>query len=45
VAPPSVRTADIYRGAVPFILMQLAMLAVLWFWPRLATWLPDLIYD
>jgi tripartite ATP-independent transporter DctM subunit len=45
VAPPSVRTADIYRGAVPFIAMQLAMLAVLWFWPRLATWLPGLIYD
>ncbi len=44
VAPPSVRTADIYRGAVPFIVLQLAMLAVLWFWPRLATWLPDLIY-
>jgi tripartite ATP-independent transporter DctM subunit len=44
VAPPSVRTADIYRGAVPYILMQLGMLVVLWFWPRLATWLPDLIY-
>jgi len=45
VAPASVRTADIYRGAVPFILMQIAMLAVLWSWPRLATWLPGLIYD
>jgi tripartite ATP-independent transporter DctM subunit len=44
VAPPSVRTADIYRGAVPFIVLQLAMLVVLWFWPRLATWLPGLIY-
>ncbi len=44
VAPPSVRTADIYRGAVPFIVLQLAMLVVLWFWPRLVTWLPGLIY-
>jgi tripartite ATP-independent transporter DctM subunit len=44
VAPPAVRTADIYRGAVPFILLQLAMLVVLWFWPRLVTWLPGLIY-
>jgi tripartite ATP-independent transporter DctM subunit len=44
VAPPSVRTADIYRGAVPFIFLQIAMLVVMWSWPRLVTWLPDLIY-
>lgn len=44
VAPPTLRTADIYRGAVPFIVLQLAMLVVLWFWPRLVTWLPGLIY-
>jgi TRAP-type mannitol/chloroaromatic compound transport system permease large subunit len=45
VAPPAVRTADIYRGVIPFIVLQLAMLVVLWFWPRLVTWLPGLIYD
>jgi tripartite ATP-independent transporter DctM subunit len=44
VAPPGLRTADIYRGALPFIVLQLAMLVVLWFWPRLVTWLPGLIY-
>jgi tripartite ATP-independent transporter DctM subunit len=44
VAPPSVRTADMYRGVIPFIVLQLAMLIVLWFWPRLVTWLPGLIY-
>jgi tripartite ATP-independent transporter DctM subunit len=44
VAPPTVRTADIYRGAVPFIVLQIAMLVVMWCWPRLVTWLPDLIY-
>jgi tripartite ATP-independent transporter DctM subunit len=44
VAPASVRTTHIYRGVVPFVVLQLAMLVVLWFWPRLATWLPDLIY-
>jgi len=44
VAPPSVRTADIYRGIVPFVVLQLALLVVLWFWPKLVTWLPDLIY-
>ncbi len=45
VAPASVRTTHIYRGVVPFVVLQLAMLVVLWFWPRLATWLPDLIYQ
>jgi tripartite ATP-independent transporter DctM subunit len=44
VAPSAVRTADIYRGVIPFIVLQLAMLIVLWFWPRLVTWLPGLIY-
>ena len=40
VAPPEVRTHDIYRGVVPFVLIQLGMLGVLALWPRLATWLP-----
>lgn len=44
VAPPSVRTIDIYIGVVPFVAMQLAMLAILWIWPELATWLPNVIY-
>ncbi len=44
VAPPSVRTADIYRGVVPFIVLQLLMLVVLWYWPQLVTWLPERIY-
>ena len=44
VAPAGVRTGDIYRGAVPFIALQLAMLVVLAAWPQLATWLPGLLY-
>ena len=40
VAPPSVPTSAIYRGVVPFILMQLGMLLLLTFFPQLATWLP-----
>jgi len=39
-----VPTADIYRGVIPFIVLQVAMLIVLWSWPRLVTWLPGLIY-
>jgi tripartite ATP-independent transporter DctM subunit len=44
VAPPQLRTVDIYRGALPFIVIQLLMLAVLAAWPALATWLPEQIY-
>ena len=40
VAPSSVSTGAIYRGVVPFILLQLTLLLALWFWPQMATWLP-----
>jgi len=41
VAPPSVRTKDIYMGVIPFILIQLLALALVAVWPQLATWLPS----
>jgi tripartite ATP-independent transporter DctM subunit len=44
VAPPEVATSDIYRGVIPFILIQLSMLMLLAFVPELATWLPGILY-
>ncbi|MFW2440030.1 MAG: TRAP transporter large permease [Arenicellales bacterium] len=44
VAPKSVNTGQIYRGVLPFIVIQLLMLLMLAYWPELATWLPGLIY-
>lgn len=44
VAPKSISTLDIYRGVIPFILIQLFMLGLLAYWPGIATWLPGLIY-
>ena len=44
VAPPELTTTALYRGVVPFIALQLAMLGVLALWPSLATWLPSLLY-
>jgi tripartite ATP-independent transporter DctM subunit len=44
VAPPEVSTMDIYRGVVPFVLIQLLALLMLWFFPSLATWLPGVLY-
>jgi tripartite ATP-independent transporter DctM subunit len=43
VAPDTVETAAMYRGVVPFILIQLSVLVMLWIWPQLATWLPTVI--
>jgi tripartite ATP-independent transporter DctM subunit len=43
VAPASLTTSAIYRGVVPFILIQLLAMAALWYWPAMATWLPGLL--
>ena len=39
-----VTTMQIYKGAIPFVLIQLAMLVVLTKWPALVTWLPKIVY-
>jgi TRAP-type mannitol/chloroaromatic compound transport system permease large subunit len=44
VAPKEVRTSDIYRGIVPFVLLQLVGLGLVMGFPALATWLPDLLF-
>ncbi|MGA7600999.1 MAG: TRAP transporter large permease subunit, partial [Pseudolabrys sp.] len=44
VAPPQITTRHIYVGIIPFVLIQLFALAVLWFVPGLATGLPHAIY-
>jgi tripartite ATP-independent transporter DctM subunit len=44
VAPASIKTTDIYRGVIPFIVMQLLMMVLLIFVPELATWLPQQIF-
>jgi tripartite ATP-independent transporter DctM subunit len=44
VAPPSVTTAQIYRGAIPFVGIQVLALLLLAAFPDLITWLPGRIY-
>ncbi len=44
VAPPEITTRHIYVGIVPFVLIQLVALVVLWFVPQLATALPHALY-
>ncbi|MEO9654185.1 TRAP transporter large permease [Marinomonas sp.] len=44
VAPPEVTTQQIYKGVLPFILIQVFVLLMLALWPQLATWLPEQVY-
>ena len=43
VAPPGVETIDIYKGIIPFVIIQLAAMAVLCFVPESVTWLPKVL--
>ena len=44
-APPSVHMADIYRGAVPLVAIQITVLAAVLLLPLLATELPAMLLD
>ena len=41
VAPAEIKTTQIYQGVMPFIAIQLIVMAMIAYWPILATWLPD----
>ena len=45
VAPPEIQTSNIYRGIVPFVIIQVVGLTILWFFPQITTFLPDLLPD
>ncbi|RDC73664.1 C4-dicarboxylate ABC transporter permease [Rhodovulum sp. 12E13] len=45
IAPPDITYRDMYWGVVPFILAQLATLALIFAFPALATWLPGVLID
>nr|WP_200371993.1 TRAP transporter large permease subunit [Rhodovibrio salinarum] len=41
VCPPEISVVDIYKGVLPYILLQLTGLAVVFFFPEIVTWLPS----
>ncbi len=45
VCPPQVRLAEIYRGVIPFIVLQLVGLLIIAMLPQLVTWLPAIAYQ
>jgi len=44
VCPPNVSLVDIYRGVIPFIILQLIALVLVFVFPELVTWLPAVAY-
>ena len=44
VCPPEVQMTDIYRGVVPFIILQLIALVLVFTFPELVTWLPSMVF-
>ena len=44
VAPPHVTLADIFNGALPFVFMVFATMALVYVFPGLALWLPEYLY-
>jgi len=45
VAPPEITVIDIYKGVIPFIIIQVVALAIVFLVPEIATWLPSVAYD
>jgi TRAP-type mannitol/chloroaromatic compound transport system permease large subunit len=41
VAPKEIRIQQIYRGIIPFVLIQIAAILLIAFFPKLILWLPD----
>ena len=44
ICPPEIELVDIYKGVVPFIILQLIGLIIIAIWPQLVIWLPAFAY-
>ena len=44
VAPPEISTASIYLGVAPFILLQIIGISAIWWFPAVATLLPEILF-
>lgn len=44
VCPPEIKVSHVYRGVLPFIMLQLVGLALIYYFPKIVTWLPSMAY-
>jgi len=45
VAPPTIDTVQIYRGIIPYVMLQILCLGLVMLFPWLATWLPEAVFS
>ena len=45
VAPPHVTLNQIFAGMIPFMMIQIVAMALLYIWPQIGMWLPSALYD
>jgi tripartite ATP-independent transporter DctM subunit len=45
IAPPEVKTLKIYKGIIPFVLLQMSVLSLVIWQPEITLWLPRVVYD
>ena len=44
IAPISIKTIEIYKGVIPFVLIQIFTLLLIAIFPQIALWLPSKLY-
>ena len=44
ISPPHVTLAEIFRGCMPFMIMVVISMVMLYIWPGIALWLPSVLY-
>ena len=44
IVPPSITMGDIYRSVIPFTIVESTGLALVMIFPKIATWLPDVVF-
>jgi tripartite ATP-independent transporter DctM subunit len=44
IVPPEVSLSDIYKGVIPFVILQMLGVLIVSLWPELVTWLPAVAY-
>jgi tripartite ATP-independent transporter DctM subunit len=44
IAPPHVQLVDIFKGSLPFVMIVVLCMALLYMFPGIALWLPDYLY-
>ena len=45
IAPPDINLSDIFRGMMPYMLIVLLCMVIVYVFPGIATWLPGLVYN